>query len=699
VREGEPWRVLLVEDDEDDWVLTRSLFAAARTGVAMAWARSRDEALALLATGTWDVVLVDYRLGEHSGIDLLREIVGGAVAPPVILLTGQGNPEVDVAAMEAGAAEYLIKSEITPALLERTVRYAIEGKRAAEALRRREERYRRLLDGLDQMVYECELGEDGEPIVTFASSRSREVQGVEPAELLGDAARWRGLVHPEDLPAALAERQRLVRDGERVVRRYRLRRCGATSWRWVEDTLLPRLDGAGRVAGFLGVVRDVHEGVEAEQALRRRDAILSAIAQVARRLLAAGDGEGRMPEVLAILGHASTVSRAYLFVNGQYADGRLVARQRWEWVLPGISPRLAHPDLQPLPYREAGYGRWQDELAAGQTIAGPVASLPVGEQPALRAQGIRSLVVVPIFVAGTFWGFLGLDDCEEERQWSAMEVEALHAAAGAIAAAIDRGLAANALHEREAQLKQAQRMEAVGRLAGGIAHDFNNLLTAISGYAELLLLRMPVGDSGRQDGEEILRAAERAAGLTRQLLAFSRRQVLQPRPVDINAAVRGTERLLRRLIGEDVRIRLELAPDLPAAVVDPGQIDQVLVNLAVNARDAMPGGGVLRIATGLRRLTASSDDLRRELPTPQGTFVELLVEDSGTGMPDEVRERIFEPFFTTKEAGRGTGLGLSTVYGIVEQSGGTILVDSAPGRGTRFSVLLPTAEQSGARGS
>jgi two-component system, cell cycle sensor histidine kinase and response regulator CckA len=273
-------------------------------------------------------------------------------------------------------------------------------------------------------------------------------------------------------------------------------------------------------------------------------------------------------------------------------------------------------------------------------------------------------------------------------------VEALHAAAGAIAAAVDRGLAVIALREREAQLKQAQRMEAVGRLAGGIAHDFNNLLTAISGYAELLLMRLPMGDPGRQDGEEILRAAERAATLTRQLLAFSRRQVLQPRPVDLNTTVRGTERLLRRLIGEDVQIHLELAADLPAAVVDPGQIEQVLVNLAVNARDAMPGGGVLRIATGLRRLGASSDDLRRELPTPHGTFVELLVEDSGMGMSEEVRERIFEPFFTTKEDGRGTGLGLSTVYGIVEQSGGTILVDSAPGMGTRFSVLLPTAEQS-----
>jgi signal transduction histidine kinase len=233
-------------------------------------------------------------------------------------------------------------------------------------------------------------------------------------------------------------------------------------------------------------------------------------------------------------------------------------------------------------------------------------------------------------------------------------------------------------------------MEAIGRLAGGIAHDFNNLLTAISGYTELLLQRLPADDPGQQDGQEVLRAAERAATLTRQLLAFSRRQVLQPRPVDLNAVVRDAERLLRRLIGEDVTIRLELAAELPPAVVDPGQMDQVLMNLAINARDAMPGGGELRIATRLRQI-GSRDDAVGERVLPSGSWIELLVEDNGTGMSAEVRERLFEPFFTTKEPGRGTGLGLSTVYGIVEQSGGTITVDSTPGLGTRFTVLLPQA--------
>jgi PAS domain S-box-containing protein len=512
MRSRDPWRVLLIEDDEDDWVLARSLFATARPGVELAWAKQRDEALSMLAGASYDAVLVDYLLGEHSGVELVRELVHRGLAPPVILLTGHGSHEVDLAAMEAGASEYLVKSEITPALLERTVRYAIEGKRAEEALRRREERYRRLLEGLDQLIYEVEVEDEEGPLVTFVSRRARELYGVEAAELLGPASRWLEWVHAEDREAAAAEQARALR-GTPVTRRYRVRPRGSAEWRWIEDRLLPRLDVHGGVVGLLGVARDVH----------------------------------------------------------------------------------------------------------------------------------------------------------------------------------DRVLAAEALHEREEQLRQSQKMEAIGRLAGGIAHDFNNLLTAISGYTELVVMRLPADDPGQADAQEVLRAADRAAALTRQLLAFSRRQVLQPRPVDLNAVVRDAERLLRRLIGEDVAIRLELADGLPAAVVDPGQMDQVLMNLAINARDAMPGGGELRIATRVR-LVGSRDEASGDHAVASGAWIELVVEDNGIGMSAEVRERVFEPFFTTKEPGRGTGLGMSTVYGIVEQSGGTITVDSTPGLGTRFTVLLPQAK-------
>jgi PAS domain S-box-containing protein len=231
-------------------------------------------------------------------------------------------------------------------------------------------------------------------------------------------------------------------------------------------------------------------------------------------------------------------------------------------------------------------------------------------------------------------------------------------------------------NELETQLRQAQKMEAVGRLAGGIAHDFNNLLTAISGYSEFLIEALD-DERLRRHADEIRKAAARAASLTGQLLAFSRRQVLQPRPLDLNAVVSDMDMMLRRLIGEDVELVTMLDPDVSPVQADPTQIEQVIVNLAVNARDAMPSGGSVTIETA---------DVR----TGEGDFVELRMTDTGIGMTELERQQLFDPFFTTKEG--GTGLGLATVYGIVEQSGGTIEVDTAPGMGSSFRIWLPRAK-------
>jgi signal transduction histidine kinase len=231
--------------------------------------------------------------------------------------------------------------------------------------------------------------------------------------------------------------------------------------------------------------------------------------------------------------------------------------------------------------------------------------------------------------------------------------------------------------ELETQLRQAQKMEAVGRLAGGIAHDFNNLLTAISGYSEFLIEGL-VDERLRRHADEIRKAAARAASLTGQLLAFSRRQVLQPRALDLNAVVSDMDMMLRRLIGEDVELVTLLDPTVGPVQADPTQIEQVIVNLAVNARDAMPNGGSVTIETS-------------EAFTGDGDFIELRMTDTGVGMTDLERQQLFDPFFTTKEG--GTGLGLATVYGIVEQSGGTIEVDSAPGMGSSFRIFLPRANE------
>ncbi len=255
----------------------------------------------------------------------------------------------------------------------------------------------------------------------------------------------------------------------------------------------------------------------------------------------------------------------------------------------------------------------------------------------------------------------------------------------------------DALRRSEDLLRHSQKMEAVGRLAGGVAHDFNNLLTAILGYSDMLTAQIPEGHEWRKEITEIARAAERAHSLTRQLLAFSRRQVLEPKSIDLNQIVADLERMLKRLINEDVSLTTELDPAACPVKVDRGQIEQVVINLCLNARDAMPGGGQLRIATANRLIT---EPITQGLITVKpGRYILLKVADTGHGIRDEVKPHVFEPFFTTKEVGKGTGLGLSMVYGIIEQSSGYILFDSAVGVGTEFTIYLPMADEPAGAGA
>jgi two-component system cell cycle sensor histidine kinase/response regulator CckA len=261
---------------------------------------------------------------------------------------------------------------------------------------------------------------------------------------------------------------------------------------------------------------------------------------------------------------------------------------------------------------------------------------------------------------------------------------------GAIVGAI--GIARDVTEQREMEqrLIQSQKMDAIGRLAGGVAHDFNNLLTAIQGYSTLLLTEIPAGDSRREHVEEILKAGERATSLTRQLLAFSRHQVLEPRVLDLNEVVRSVAGMLERLIGENIQISTRTAPEAWHALADPGQIEQVIINLAINARDAMPHGGKLTIETGNAQLDASH--WRKDFPVEAGEYVLLAISDTGVGIPPEAKPHLFEPFFTTKARGQGTGLGLSTVYGIVKQSGGYIWVYSEADHGSVFKIYLPRVD-------
>jgi two-component system cell cycle sensor histidine kinase/response regulator CckA len=258
------------------------------------------------------------------------------------------------------------------------------------------------------------------------------------------------------------------------------------------------------------------------------------------------------------------------------------------------------------------------------------------------------------------------------------------------AAAIEQSKASEALRVKDVQLQQAQKMEAIGRLAVGVAHDFNNLLTVIRGYSELIVMAVERNAPMRTHAEEVLKAADRAAGVTSQLLAFSRKQVFELRTLRLNEVVANVEKLLRRLIGEDIQLVTTVGPNLGWIKADSGQLEQVLINLAVNGRDAMPQGGTLTI--GIARSELDETVTRRHPDFQPGTYCALSVTDSGCGMNKDTLSKLFEPFFTTKEPGKGTGLGLSIVHGIVKQSRGHILVSSEPGLGTTFTIYLPFVE-------
>jgi PAS domain S-box-containing protein len=280
------------------------------------------------------------------------------------------------------------------------------------------------------------------------------------------------------------------------------------------------------------------------------------------------------------------------------------------------------------------------------------------------------------------------DEPSAEIKLDPEDADFVRSAALLVSSARERRRAEDTLVEREDQLRQAQKMEAIGQLAGGVAHDFNNLLTVINVHTDILLHSLGSADPMRGDIEEIARAAARAASLTRQLLTFSRKQVVQPQVLDLARVVTGVEPMLQRLIGEDVEFETRVVGKVAPVLADEGEIEQVLINLVVNARDAMPQGGRLRVE--VKNVTVDAELSARHPSLPMGEYVQLTVIDSGMGMTSETMARAFEPFFTTKEPGRGTGLGLSTVYGIIKHSGGTITVDSVAGAGTTFSIYLPT---------
>ncbi|HWA15111.1 MAG TPA: PAS domain-containing protein [Gemmatimonadales bacterium] len=393
----------------------------------------------------------------------------------------------------------------------------------------------------------------------------------------------------------------------------------------------------GRVIGIGIVVLDVTSQKDAEQALERERYFLDLILQSVDDGILVCNSHGMLTKV-------NRSSRAY---HGMSVPALVPYREWTEHY------HLYHPDGTRMTVEELPlYRAWK-----GETISGTELEIRApGHPPRLMLVRGRPLTGPN---GESYGAVVVTQDITEKR-------------------------------ELETRLRQAQKMDAVGQLAGGVAHDFNNLLTVVAGASELLLDRLDPGTEAYHLVQEIALAGERATGLTRQLLAFGRRTVVAPQVVRLNEIVGETDRLLRRLLGEDIELITSLAEDMPPVRVDTTQIAQVLVNLAVNARDAMPQGGTLTIETGIRQVDEHFANTHPEVAP--GRFVVLTVSDTGCGMSEEVRRHVFEPFFTTKPAGRGTGLGLATVYGIVKQAGGLITVDSTVGRGTSFQILLPIAE-------
>jgi two-component system cell cycle sensor histidine kinase/response regulator CckA len=856
-----PLRVLLIDDDSDHYVLTRDMLDDERWRYTLDWAPTFEAGLDRLASGQYDVALVDYRLGERTGVELLRTEISRRTDVPSIVLTADDDRSVDLNAMDAGAVEYLVKGEVTAPVLMRALRYAVERHRAVTQLKQQEGSLRALLQDSSDVI--LLVTRDGE--IRFASDSVSHVENCRSDDLVG--RRWLDRIHVDDLGRVQESFDAcLEHDGSRSPIEYRQEHRDG-SWRRREATIVNRLAQPG-LAAIVVTYRDItarrraesHQahlaaivessddaiysrtldgqvlswndgarrlfGYSAEEIVGERTTklwgadsaeIVSSILERSRsgacvrqvELTGVRKDGSRVPVLLTaspirdqagcIVGVATVahdislrkrVETALVESEAEYRstfddapvgiahtslEGRWLRTNRRLRSLLGYSAEqlqatdflaLTHPEdvednsagraqllAGEVPhfavekrYRRAdGTYLWvqltvsvhrdpsgnpQHFIAIVEDISGrkqaqleldhifnlspdmictsnyagyftrtnPAWTRILGYSPdELRARPFASFVhpddraataieLDRLAEGATTFGFTNrYRNADGSYRWIEWNAQADPAAQLIYAVARDQ----SSRMELEQQLRQAQKMEAIGRLAGGVAHDFNNLLTAILGFAELAMAELAPGDPKRDDIQQILSAGQSAASLTRQLLAFSRKQILKPQILDVNAVVLGMQTLLRRVIGEDIECVIELGEHVPRINADRGQVEQVVMNLAVNARDAMPTGGALRISTG-------AVDLDNAFVTAHpgsraGVHVRLTLSDTGIGMGSDVLSHLFEPFFTTKELGKGTGLGLATVYGIVKQSGGYISVESAPGRGTAFMLDFPAA--------
>jgi PAS domain S-box-containing protein len=547
-------------------------------------------------------------------------------------------------------------------------------RKTQKAIKESEERYRALVTASEQVIWCANTSGEAE----FATETWQKLTGQTREEMLNWG--WLNALHPEcrERSARLWKEALRTKGVYEDERRVRLR---DGSYRVFQVRGVPVFEEDGRLREWVGTDTDITERKQAEEKQKRRTA------QIALRA-----------DINAALADSNLSLQKMLTRCAEAIVCHLGIKLACIWTLDNNENLLKLKAC--AGFREVA-GDVEKSIPVGVSEVGLIAS---GRQPRVvnNFQADEQITDnrksspdekinfagYPLIIEEKLLGVMG-NYCDSK--FADDTLDALSSVADIVSQCIIRKQTEEALSKSETQLRQSQKLESIGRLAGGIAHDFNNMLTAINGYSDLTLRRLKDDDPLRRNINEIKKAGDRSTLLTNQLLAFSRQQVLQPKILEINQIVADTINLLKRLIGEDIELVTVLNREIGRVKVDPGQLSQVIVNLVVNARDAMPAGGKLTIETA--NFYFDEEYARQNASVTAGAYVMLAVSDNGSGMDAETQQHIFEPFFTTKEVGKGTGLGLATVYGVVKQSGGNVSVYSEPGIGTTFKIFLPQVEQ------
>jgi PAS domain S-box-containing protein len=676
-------RVLHLEDDPDYSVLVRSMLEAEGIKADIVWVSSRSDFEAALALEAFDLILADYSLADYSGLQALQCARTQCPDVPFLLISGTIDEAAAVETLKTGATDYVLKhfpERLVPAI-----------RRAAQETNERQQRRRAETELVRREKYFRALSENSLDILSILDSGGlflynspsiKRVLGYEPHTLVKQSVF--SFVHSDDLPAVQQAFNSSLKNSDQTVRLdFRFRHRDGT-WLYLEAVGQSRLADPD-IAGVVVNVRDVSD----RKRIERRDAALAKLGQHLSSTKSPGEAARIIHEIVDDLFQWNSFTLE-LFDSDELLHPILIVDtnsegRRFDAELPAQGHTLST-----LVKRVVQHGA---ELILNSQPEGAKAKPGMPESV---SRGAVSQMIAPIRNCTRVIGVLAVHSFAF-KAYTQQDLMTLQTLADHCGGALERIRAEDALQKSEAaqkrledQLRQSQKMEAIGQLAGGVAHDFNNILTVIQGHASLLMAGGNLAGAGARSAQQISQAAERAAGLTRQLLTFSRRQVMQPRRLDMNEVVCNMNQMLGRILGEDIALQLNYSPEPAVVQADASMMEQVLLNLAVNSRDAMPKGGRLNIKISLESVQA---ERLSELSHPfNSTFVCLSVMDTGCGIPRENLPRIFEPFFTTKAVGKGTGLGLATVYGIIKQHQGWIDVESEPSTGATFKVFIPWAD-------